>query len=123
VQRSAAYSLLSSPFLLNQCSYRSDTQALFLPEASDYISHNPAETISLVKTVEESEYVVGLQKEAREHKIAITAGIHEPGLESSKKIRNTAIWISEEGEIIHRYQKVHLFDMDIKDGPQARESE
>ena len=75
-----------------------------------------------MKSVEESEYVRGLQRLSKEHGIAINAGIHEPGLESTKKIRNTSIWISE-GEITQRYTKLHLFDMDIKGGPVARESE
>jgi predicted amidohydrolase len=76
-----------------------------------------------VKSVEDSEYVIGLQKEAEENRIAINVGIHEPGLKGGKKIRNTSLWISEEGEIVQRYQKLHLFEMHIKNGPQAREAE
>ena len=77
----------------------------------------------MVLPVGSSPYVPGLQSLVKDNKIAINAGIHEPGLLSSKKIRNTSIWIDEEGEIVQRYQKLHLFDMDIKDGPVARESE
>ena len=73
--------------------------------------------------VDSSPYVLGLQSLAKENNIAINAGIHEPGLLSSKKIRNTSIWIDEEGQIVQRYQKLHLFDVDIKGGPVARESE
>jgi len=76
-----------------------------------------------VKSVEDSEYVLGLQREAKKYNIAINCGIHEPGLESGKKIRNTSIWISEKGDIVQRYQKRHLFEMNIENGPQARESE
>lgn len=79
--------------------------------------------MTLVRSVEESVYVRGLQKQAKENKIAISCGIHEPGDGNSGKIKNTSIWISEEGEIIQRYQKLHLFDMDLTNGPQARESE
>ena len=75
-----------------------------------------------MKSVEESNYVIGLQKLSREYNIDINAGIHEPGLESSHKIRNTSIWISN-GEITQRYTKLHLFDMNIKGGPVSRESE
>jgi len=97
---------------------------LFLPEASDYISHSPAETISLVQSVDDSIYVKGLQKEAKDNNIAITAGIHEPGDDkSSGKIKNTSVWISENGEIIERYKKLHLFDMNLTNGPQAHESD
>jgi len=48
-------------------------------------------------------------------------GIHEPGLDP-KKVKNTVIWIDEEGKIAQRYQKIHLFDVDIKDGPVLKES-
>ncbi|KUJ16370.1 carbon-nitrogen hydrolase [Mollisia scopiformis] len=99
-------------------------QALFLPEASDYISHSLAETLSLVRPIEDSIYVKGLQKEAKDNKLAINAGIHEPGDDKkSGKIKNTSIWISEDGEIIERYKKLHLFDMNLTNGPQAHESD
>lgn len=79
--------------------------------------------MSLVLPADSSPYVLGLQKLCKENGIAINAGIHEPGLLSSKKIRNTSIWIDEKGDIVQRYQKLHLFDMDIEGGPVARESE
>ncbi|PBP28038.1 carbon-nitrogen hydrolase [Diplocarpon rosae] len=98
-------------------------KALFLPEASDYLSHTGPESLSLVRSVNDSIYVQGLRKEAKDNKIAITAGIHEPGESWSGKIKNTAIWISEDGEIVQRYQKLHLFDMELTDGPHAHEGD
>ena len=98
-------------------------QALFLPEASDWISHSGEETLTLVRSVKDSLYVRGLQKLAKENKLAITAGIHEPGEKGSGKVKNTAIWISEGGEIVERYQKLHMFDMELTNGPHAHEGE
>lgn len=37
-------------------------------------------------------------------------------------MKNTLIWINEKGEISHRYQKLHLFDVEIEHGPVLRES-
>jgi len=39
-------------------------------------------------------------------------------------LRNTLIWIDSHGEIVHRYQKLHLFDVDLRDtgGPRLQES-
>lgn len=91
-------------------------QALFLPEASDYIGPS-----SLCKSVQQSEFVLGLQKSAKQHNLPIHVGIHEPG--SGSKIKNTLIWISASGEITQRYQKLHLFDVDIENGPQLKESD
>jgi deaminated glutathione amidase len=76
-----------------------------------------------VRSVSTSPYVLGLQHLSKKHKLAINAGIHEPGDGNEGKIKNTSIWIDEEGEIVERYQKLHLFDMNLKHGPRARESE
>ncbi|KAI9932925.1 hypothetical protein ASPWEDRAFT_33925 [Aspergillus wentii DTO 134E9] len=95
-------------------------KALFLPEASDYISSTAAESISLARSVQDSEFVIGLQKEAREANLHINVGIHEPA--QGDKVKNTLVWINDKGDITQRYQKVHLFDVDIKGGPVLKES-
>ncbi|KAF2833091.1 carbon-nitrogen hydrolase [Ophiobolus disseminans] len=91
-------------------------QVLFLPEASDYIGPS-----SLCKSFQQSEFVLGLQKSAAQHALPIHVGIHEPG--DGKKIKNTLIWIDAKGEITQRYQKLHLFDVDIENGPKLKESD
>jgi deaminated glutathione amidase len=99
-------------------------QALFLPEASDYIASSTAESLSLCKPVRESPFVLGLQKTAREQSLPINVGIHEPTEPPSKRIRNTLIWIDTKGDITHRYQKLHMFDIDLRpDGPHLKESD
>ena len=99
------------------------TQAVFLPEASDYISRGPEETLSLCTPVEKSLFVLGLQEAAKVHSLPISVGIHEPSDDQdSKRIKNTLIWIDEKGQITQRYQKVHLFDLEMENGPQMKES-
>jgi deaminated glutathione amidase len=97
------------------------TQALFLPEASDYIAPDASTSLSLCLPVETSLFVTGLQNLARTHQLPINVGIHEPTTDA-KRVQNTLIWISSVGDITHRYQKLHLFDVDIKSGPVLRES-
>ena len=63
----------------------------------------------------------GIQEEARAHSLAVNVGIHEPTT-SGEKVKNTSIWVNEQGEITQRYQKIHLFDVEIKDGPVLKES-
>jgi deaminated glutathione amidase len=71
--------------------------------------------------VSSSAFVLGLQYEARTSKLPINVGIHGPA-EGGKKVKNTLIWINEHGEITSRYQKVHLFDVDLPGGPVLKES-
>ena len=66
--------------------------------------------------------MLGLQEEAKREKLAINVGIHEPAQEGNK-VKNTLIWINEDGHIVQRYQKLHLFDVDIKGGPVLKESD
>lgn len=102
-------------------------KALFLPEASDYIASSTAESLSLVQPVSLSPFVLGLQAEAKKFGLPVNVGIHEPALEDGKdgirRLRNTLIWIDEKGEIRERYQKLHLFDVEIEGGPILKESE
>lgn len=98
-------------------------KALFLPEASDYISASPAETLSLCVPASESEFVRGLQEEARRLGLPVNVGIHEPTEDGKReRVRNMSVWINEKGEIVERYQKVHVFDVDIEGGPKLVES-
>lgn len=77
--------------------------------------------MSLVRSVQQSEFVLGLRREAKNAKFSINVGIHEPA-QGGIKVKNTLIWIDEHGEIVQRYQKIHLFDVEIKDGPTLKES-
>lgn len=70
----------------------------------------------------ESEFVLGLRDEAQKAKLHINVGVHEP-TEDGKKSKNVLLWIDDKGEITQRYQKVHLFDADIENGPVNKESE
>ncbi|RVX68846.1 hypothetical protein B0A52_07501 [Exophiala mesophila] len=102
----------------------SGAKALFLPEASDYIASSPAESVSLCQHVSKSAFVRGLQQAARDHSLAINVGIHEPTEPPSQRIKNTLLWIDQEGAIVHRYQKLHVFDVDLRPGgPLIRESD
>nr|OQO22710.1 hypothetical protein B0A51_10820 [Rachicladosporium sp. CCFEE 5018] len=98
-------------------------KAVFFPEASDYIGSSPSESLSLCKPAKSSPFLLGLQASARKHSLPISVGVHEPSDDpASKRIKNTLLWISAKGEITQRYQKLHLFDLEIPGGPSLRES-
>jgi predicted amidohydrolase len=87
-------------------------------QAADYITTSGG--LKLCKSVQDSEFVLGLQQEAKKYKLPISVGVHEPA--SDSKVKNTLLWIDATGCITHRYQKLHLFDVDVKNGPQLKES-
>ncbi|KAI4288133.1 MAG: hypothetical protein L6R35_002599 [Caloplaca aegaea] len=108
---------------LMQKAVAAGAKALFLPEASDYIAPSTSETISLARPASSSPFVLGLQASAKEHRLPVNVGIHEPVRDDGKKVKNTLIWIDECGEIKQRYQKLHLFDVDVSGGPVLKESD
>ncbi|TYB68617.1 carbon-nitrogen hydrolase family protein [Nonomuraea sp. PA05] len=52
-------------------------------------------------------FVSGLADSAREHGLAVIAGVFEPG---EDRVHNTAVAIDGQGEIRAAYRKIHLFD-------------
>ncbi|MFI6496340.1 carbon-nitrogen hydrolase family protein [Nonomuraea typhae] len=52
-------------------------------------------------------FVTGLAEAAREHGLAVIAGVFEPG---PGRVHNTAVALDARGEIRAAYRKIHLFD-------------
>ncbi|KAJ6171034.1 hypothetical protein N7470_000101 [Penicillium chermesinum] len=95
-------------------------KVLFLPEASDYIASSAAESLALSRAKEQEEFVAALQRAAQLEKIHINVGVHQRAAE--ERLKNCLIWIDDKGVITQNYQKIHLFDVDIKGGPVLKES-
>lgn len=65
-----------------------------------------------------------LQEKARKHKMIVHGGsIVERVASKPGKFHNTSVLINREGEIIARYRKIHLFDVDLANGEKHYESE
>jgi deaminated glutathione amidase len=65
-----------------------------------------------------------LQEKARKHKMIVHGGsIVERVSTMPGKFHNTSVLIDREGEIIARYRKIHLFDVDLANGEKHYESE
>jgi predicted amidohydrolase len=91
-----------------------------LPEASDYIASSAEESFALAQSPECSNFISSLQQAARGQSMHINVGIHE--IASQHRLKNSLVWIDDKGIITQNYQKVHLFDVEIKDGPILQES-
>ena len=72
----------------------------------------------------------GLRKLAGEFGMGVVVGVHEPAdsgreggeEERRRRVRNVCLYIDEGGAVRWRYQKVHVFDVDIEGGPRIKES-
>ncbi|GAB3671615.1 carbon-nitrogen hydrolase family protein [Actinocorallia lasiicapitis] len=53
-------------------------------------------------------FVTGLRELARERNVALVAGVFEPA--GDGRVHNTLVAISETGELVGSYRKMHLFD-------------
>ncbi|GMM52105.1 putative hydrolase [Starmerella bacillaris] len=101
--------------------FSENCEILFLPEATDYIAGSPSETIALAKPLSESPFFTEVEKTAKKFCMPVSVGVHEPTTPSGSKVMNNLLWLHN-GEIANRYQKIHLFDADVPNGPILRES-
>ena len=63
-----------------------------------------------------------LQKMAQRFQVTILGGGFPIPVDSSSKVYNTALLINANGQELARYQKVHLFDVNVPDGNTYQES-
>lgn len=98
-------------------------KVLFLPEAADYISRDADHSFQLAQKTH-AEFVSVIRDKLRRCSnpsgLCVAVGIHEPSSRSSK-VQNNLVWIDSRGDITHRYQKLHLFDINIPNGPILKE--
>lgn len=110
-----------------------DVKLIFFPEATDYIAQSPSHSKYLVKQT--PSFVCDLQASiksivrTRGKQIDVSIGVHLPANSvstttvSDNRVRNVLLYINHEGKIINEYQKLHLFDVDVPNGPILKESE
>lgn len=111
-----------------------DVKLIFFPEATDYIAQNSLHSKYLVQ--KSPTFVTRLQENIRElvaqkgKPIDVSIGVHLPTFMNNNnstanddRVRNVLLYINHKGEIISQYQKLHLFDVDVPNGPIFKESE
>ncbi|NAZ37743.1 carbon-nitrogen hydrolase family protein [Rubellimicrobium sp. CFH 75288] len=67
--------------------------------------------------------LAGLREEARRHGVWIAAGSLALRLPGEARLANRSVLIGPDGEIAARYDKIHLFDVDLSPAETWRESE
>ena len=52
----------------------------------------------------------------------LLGGFHESMPDDENRCYNTSVYLNRNGDVVTTYRKIHLFDVDIKDGPRLQES-
>lgn len=108
-----------------------EADVVFFPEASDYLSQNPLHSRYLAQ--KSPQFIQQLQSgitdlvKQNSRNIDVSIGVHLPPtqqdlLNGNDRVKNVLLYINYEGKILQKYQKLHLFDADIPNGPILKES-
>ncbi|KAG0081514.1 Carbon-nitrogen hydrolase [Podila epicladia] len=121
--QSVATNLATCIGLMSQACKES-AKMIFFPEASDFIGNPSEEAMILshpVNGTDRGPFLTGLCAQAKEFGIWCSVGIHEKSPHTGK-LYNTHVLINHHGDIVEAYRKIHLFDVNITNGPILMES-
>jgi len=93
-----------------------------LPEVSNLMQRRRAEASAVACTEAEDPALAAWRQQARDLGIWLHAGSLVLRLEDDARFANRGFLIDPEGEIRARYDKIHMFDVDLADGESFRES-
>lgn len=90
------------------------------PEISNFVNRDRETMMQSLFTEDKDPMLQAFQALARELKITIHAG--SLSIKNGDKVANRAFVIAQTGNIAARYDKIHLFDVDLANGETWRES-
>lgn len=98
-------------------------KVVFLPECFDYVGESREQSVSMAAPLD-SPRIQGLCELAKELGVWLSlGGYHEKGPADDNRVYNSHIIVDDSGSVVAVYRKVHLFDVDVKDGPKLKESD
>ena len=96
-------------------------EMLFTPEMSGLLDRDSARAAKNLRSEDEDEVLARCRKAAASHQIWVDVGSLAV-LVDDGKVANRGFVIDREGEVRARYDKLHLFDVDLPTGESWRES-
>lgn len=96
-------------------------EILFTPEMSGLLDRDSARAARSLRLEDEDEVLAACREAARKHRIWLHLGSLAV-LVDEAKVANRGFVVDREGEIRARYDKIHLFDVDLPTGESWRES-
>jgi predicted amidohydrolase len=100
---------------------RGGAEMLFTPEMSGLLDRDSSRAAKSLRTEQEDKVLAACRTAARRHQIWLHLGSLAV-LSETGKVANRGFVIDREGEIRARYDKLHLFDVDLPTGESWRES-
>ncbi len=90
------------------------------PEMSNLVERSRADLFAKISTEDADPFLAAARKLAAEAKVTIHLG--SLAIREGEKIANRAFLIGPDGGLVARYDKLHLFDVDLPNGETWRES-
>ena len=102
---------------------KSGARFICLPECANFLAADKKSLRMLAEEEAGSQSLACLTELAKTHHIFISAGSLMMRTDSEDKQANRSYLVGPDGSILARYDKIHMFDADVGDGKQYRESE
>lgn len=97
-------------------------QLILLPECANLMEARKEHKVQVVTTEAEDVFIKGVRELAQSLRVEILIGSAIVKSEIDDRAANRSLLIDARGEIVARYDKIHLFDADTPDGRSYRES-
>ena len=97
-------------------------QLILLPECANLMEARKEHKAQVVTTEVEDVFIQGVRELAQSLRVEILIGSAIVKSEIDDRAANRSLLIDARGEIVARYDKIHLFDADTPDGRSYRES-